>query len=148
MLFWKQWMYFVFQEILNQGLSARGEDGEMPNTKITSNRRDKHRVSIKIPVKFLLAEDQKVLKKVEDWRDSKKYGFTHDLSSGGMQLVSDFSLAVGSVLEFELYILDQVKAVTVYAKVVWTNENSAGLHFLLIKPAAMDVLTSFLKKAS
>jgi c-di-GMP-binding flagellar brake protein YcgR len=120
----------------------------MPKTKIANNRRDNPRVSIKIPVKFLPAEDKKVLKKIEDWRESKKHGFTLDLSTGGMQLVADHPLAVGSVLEFKIYILDKVSVVTVYARVMWTNKNCNGLRFLLIKPAEMDALTSFLQKAS
>ncbi len=120
----------------------------MPNTKIAINRRDNPRVSIKIPVNFFPAEDKKFPKKMEDWRESKKCGFTRDLSAGGMQLVADYHLAVGSVLEFKIYILDKVNVVTVYARVVWTNKNSAGLHFLLMKPAEMDALTSFLEKAS
>jgi c-di-GMP-binding flagellar brake protein YcgR len=117
-------------------------------TKKAINRRDNPRVSVKIPVKFLPAEDEKVLKKIEEWRESKKYGFTYDLSAGGMQLVADYPLALGSVLEFKIYILDKVSVVTVYARVVWVNQNSAGLHFLLIKPAEREALTSFLKKAS
>jgi c-di-GMP-binding flagellar brake protein YcgR len=120
----------------------------MPKTKIATNRRDNPRVSIKIPVKFFLVEEKKVLKKIEDWRESKKCGFTLDLSLGGMQIVADHYLAVGSVLEFKIYILDKVKVVTVYARAVWTNKNSTGLHFLLMKPAEMDALTSFLEKAS
>ncbi len=120
----------------------------MPKTKIVINRRVNPRVLIKVPVKFVPAEDKKVSKKIEDWRESKKCGFTLDLSTGGMQLAADHHLTVGSVLEFNIYILDKVKVVTVYAKVVWTNKNSTGLHFLLIKPAEMDALTSFLQKAS
>ncbi len=120
----------------------------MLKTKIASNRRNNPRVSIKIPVKFFLIEDNKVLKKIEDWRESKKCGFTHDLSAGGMQIVADHNLIVGRVLEFKIYILDKVNVVTAYAKVVWTNENTAGLHFLLMKPAEKDALASFLEKAS
>ncbi len=120
----------------------------MPKTKTTINRRDNPRVSVKVPVKYLLMEDKKVLKKIEDWRESKKCGFTLDLSAGGMQLVADHDLAVGSVLEFKIYILDKVNVVTVYARVVWTHKSSAGFRFLLMKPAEMDALTSFLEKAS
>jgi c-di-GMP-binding flagellar brake protein YcgR len=140
MLFLTRRMYFVFQGI--------EQEGEMPKSKIAVNRRDNPRVSIKIPVKFLLIEDKKVLKKIEDWRDSKKHGFTLDLSAGGMQLAAEHHLTVGSVLEFKIYILDKVKVVTVYARVVWTNKNSSGLHFLLMKPAEKDALTSFLQMAS
>jgi c-di-GMP-binding flagellar brake protein YcgR len=120
----------------------------MPKIKVTHHRRDNPRVSIKIPVKFFPSEDKKVLKKIEGWRESKKDGVTLDLSPGGMRLVVDHPLALGSVLEFNIYILDKVSVVTVYARVVWVNKNSVGLHFLLIKPAEMDALTSFLKKAS
>jgi len=120
----------------------------MPKTKIADNRRDNPRVPIKVPVKFVPAEDKKVLKKIEDWRESRKYGVTLDLSTDGMQLAANHHLTVGSVLEFNIYILDKVNVVTVYARVVWANKNSAGLHFLLMKPAEKDALTSFLQKAS
>lgn len=120
----------------------------MPKTKMPMNRRDNPRVSIKVPVKYVPADDKKVLKKIEDWRESRKHGFTLDLSAEGMQLAAAHPLAVGSVLEFNIYILDKVNVVTVYAQVMWTHKNSAGLHFLLMKPAEKDALTSFLQKAS
>ncbi len=120
----------------------------MPKNNRTDNRRDNPRVSIKVPVKFVPTEDKKVLKKIEDWRESRKYGVTLDLSTEGMQLAADHHLAGGSVLEFNIYILDKINVVTVYAKVVWTHKNSAGLHFLLMKPAERDALMSFLQKAS
>ncbi len=120
----------------------------MSKTKTTNNRRDNPRISIKVPVKFVPAEDKKVIKKIEDWRESRKYGVTLDLSTDGMQLAADHHLTVGSVLEFNIYILDKVNVVTVYAQVIWTHKNSAGLHFLLMKPTERDALTSFLQKAS
>lgn len=120
----------------------------MPKTKITNNRRDNPRVSIKVPVKFVPADDKKVLKKIEDWRESRKHGVTLDLSTDGMQLAAEHRMKVGSVLEFNIYILDKVNVVTVYAQVMWTHKNSAGLHFLLMKPTERDALTSFLQKAS
>ena len=98
----------------------------MPITAKANNRRDNPRVSIKVPVKFVPAEDKKALKKIKDWRESREYGVTLDLSTDGMQLSADHHLTVGSVLEFNIYILDKVNVVTVYAQVVWTHKNSAG----------------------
>jgi hypothetical protein len=140
MLFLTERMYFIVQGIV--------QEVEMTKTETTTNRRDNPRVSIKVPVKFFPAEDKKALKKIKDWRASKEYGVTLDLSTEGMQLAAGHHLEVGSVLEFKIYILDKVSVVTVYARVVWAYKNSAGLHFLLMKPAEMDALTSFLKRAS
>ena len=80
----------------------------MPITAKANNRRDNPRVSIKVPVKFVPAEDKKALKKIKDWRESREYGVTLDLSTDGMQLSADHHLTVGSVLEFNIYILDKV----------------------------------------
>ena len=129
-------------------MSLLEEEREMTKTKIGINRRDNPRVPIKIPVKFFPEENKNVVKNIEDWRESQKYGHTLDLSASGMQLVANHNLTVGSVLEFKIFILDQVNVVNVYAKVAWTKKKSAGLHFLLMRPAEMDALTSFLEKAS
>ena len=120
----------------------------MPDANMFLERRTHPRVSIKIPVKYQVEDDKIVLKKIDEWRESEKNGFTLNLSLGGMHLMVDQPLAVGSILNFEVFLLDKLHVVSIFAEVVWANKEGAGLHFLMMKPAEMDALKAFLDKAS
>jgi c-di-GMP-binding flagellar brake protein YcgR len=117
----------------------------MPKAKISIDRRTNPRLSVKIPVKYQLVDDKKVLKGIEDWRQSERHGFTLDLSMGGMQLVVDQPLPVKTVLKFDIYIMDKSRVISVYAEVMWTNEKGTGLRFLMMKTAEEEALKTFLE---
>ncbi len=76
----------------------------MPNAKISTERRSNKRFSIKIPVKYRLAGQGEMLS-VDEWRKSEKNAITLDLSLGGMQIVVEESLKMGSLFKFNIYLL-------------------------------------------
>ena len=123
----------------------------MKNTKKAKNsleKRGHHRVAIKIPVKFRLEQNKKVLKKIEDWRLTERNAFTLDVSLGGMQIAVDKPLKVDDVLQFHIYLLDKVTAVNVYAKVVRITTQTAGLQFLMMKDEEKEAIKAFLAKVA
>jgi len=119
----------------------------MPRPKLSVERRSDHRALVKIPVKFRPVDDDKVLQDIEEWRNTRQNGYTLDVSCSGMQLAVDRPLKQGSVLKFDLYLLDQVTIVGVFARVVWSRGGEAGLHFLMMKPKCLEALKHFLAKA-
>lgn len=117
----------------------------MPRAKISTERRSNPRFSIKVPVKYRLAGHGEMLS-VDEWRKSEKNAVTLDLSLGGMQIVVEESLKMGSLLKFNIYLLDKKNVIEVYAKVAWANQTGTGLKFLMIKSEDAEHLKSFLNK--
>lgn len=115
---------------------------------MTMERRGNPRFTIKIPIKFRLEQNKKVLKKIEDWRQTEKNAYTLDISGGGMRIAVDQPLTVGDVLQFDIYLLDKSNVVSVYANVIRADKISAGLKFLMMKDDEMETLKNFLGKIS
>src|SRR5689334_12283767 len=117
----------------------------MSRAKISTERRSNPRFSIKVPVKYRLAGKGEILS-VDEWRKSEKNAITMDLSLGGMQIVVEESLKMGSLLKFSIYLLDKKNVIEVYAKVMWANQTGTGLKFLMIRNEDVAHLKSFLDK--
>ncbi len=118
----------------------------MPKAKMTVERRGNPRFAIKIPIKYRLEQNKKVLKKIDDWRKTEKNAYTLDMSLGGMRIAVDHPLKVGDVLQFEIYLLDKANVVSVYANVIRADKESAGLKFLMMKDDQRKALKDFLGK--
>jgi c-di-GMP-binding flagellar brake protein YcgR len=116
---------------------------KMLKAKITMERRGSPRISIKIPVKYRLERDEKVLKSIDDWRQAETNAYTLDVSLGGMQIAVDQSLKEGDVLQFDIPLLNKSKKVSVYANVIRTGRKSAGLQFLMMKDDEREALKAF-----
>lgn len=120
----------------------------MPEANMFIEKRGTPRISIKIPVKYRLEEDQVVRETIAEWQRKEKNAYTLDMSLGGMRIVVDQSLMAGEILRFDLFLLDKTNVVTIYAEVKWTDEKSAGLHFLMMKNEEMEYLKDFLEKSA
>ncbi len=120
----------------------------MPEAKMSMERRENPRFAMKIPVKYCLEKDKEVIKVITEWRKEAKNAYTLDMSLGGMKIVVDQPLSMGDLLKFELYLLDKVNVVTIFAEVMWSGPDCAGIRFLMIKPEELDALKVFLEKSS
>jgi hypothetical protein len=120
----------------------------MPEGKIMVEKRGNPRLFIKIPVLYRLEEDERVLKKIDHWRNSKKNGYTLNISLGGMLIAVDEPLKVGNVIKFEIFLFDKTNKVEVYANVMRVDEKGAGLQFLMMKNEEREFLKAFLDKNS
>jgi Tfp pilus assembly protein PilZ len=104
-------------------------------------------LAVKIPIKYHLEEDRKILKTRNDLVKGTRHGFTLDLSPGGMSVVLDDPLKGGEVILFDLYLLHQRDNLKIYSQVRWVGPKSVGLRFLAMKPEDAKVLEDFLEKA-
>lgn len=106
------------------------------------------RISVKIPVKFRVIEDQKEIETVFERRKKEQTTQTMDVSLGGLYIVADQLLNVGSILRLDISLPDRSSLVSAFAEVVWANETGGGLHFLAMKEEDVESLKGYLTKSS
>ena len=120
----------------------------MPEANMFVEKRVHPRVSVKIPVKFRVIEDQKELETVFERRKKEQTTRTMDMSLGGLYIVADAVLNIGSILRLDISMPEKSTLISAFAEVVWSNETGAGLHFLAMKEDDVENLKNYLSKAS
>ena len=120
----------------------------MPEANLFLEKRAYPRISVKIPVKYRLIEDQNEIKTILERRKSEQTAHTMDVSLGGMYLVTVHSLSVGVLLRIEFMFHGKTKPLTAMAEVVWSNETGAGLRFLTMKEQDTDELKRYLDESA
>ncbi|HTC21310.1 MAG TPA: PilZ domain-containing protein [bacterium] len=120
----------------------------MPEANMFMEKRIHPRVSIKIPVKFRVIEDQKELETVFERKKKEQTTRTMDVSLGGLYIVADQILNVGSILRLDVSLPEKSSLISAFAEVVWANETGGGLHFLAMKEDDVEFLKNYLTKHS
>ncbi len=119
----------------------------MPDANMFLEKRVHPRVSVKIPVKYRVIEDQKEIETVFERKKREQTSQTMDMSLGGLYLVTEQVLNVGSILRLDISIPENAKMVSAFAEVVWSNETGGGLHFLAMKEEDVDALKNYLTQS-
>jgi c-di-GMP-binding flagellar brake protein YcgR len=119
----------------------------MPEANMFMEKRVHPRVSVKIPVKYRVIEDQKEIETVFERKKREQTSQTMDVSLGGLYLVSEQVMNVGSILRLDIAIPDNSRMVSAFAEVVWSNETGGGLHFLAMKEEDVDALKNYLNQS-
>lgn len=120
----------------------------MPEANMFVEKRVHPRVSVKIPVKYRVIEDQKELETVFERRKKEQTTRTMDMSLGGLYIVAETILNIGSILRLDISLPEKTSLISAFAEVVWSNETGAGLHFLAMKEDDVENLKNYLSKAS
>lgn len=118
----------------------------MPDANMFLEKRIHPRISIKIPVKYRVIEDQKEIETVFERKKREQTSQTMDVSLGGLYLVADQVLNVGSILRLDIILPEMSRAISAFAEVVWSNETGGGLHFLAMKEEDVDSLKNYLSQ--
>ncbi len=100
----------------------------MPQANLFVEKREHPRVSVKIPITYYFAEDN--LDHIVQWRLQDQNAQALDLSLSGMHIVVDHKLLTGTVIRLDMTLPHKPEPLTLFAEVVWSNENGAGLHFI------------------
>ena len=116
----------------------------MPEANMFIEKRAHPRVSVKIPIKYRVIEDQKELETVFERKKKEQTTRTVDVSLGGLYVVADKSLSIGSILRLDISVPDRPALISAFAEVVWSNETGGGLHFLAMKEEDVEVLKAYL----
>ena len=104
------------------------------------------RVTLKIPVKYRVIEDQTEIKTVHEHKLNEQTSHTFNMSLGGLYLVSDHILEVGCILRMDITLPEISEMFSVYAEVVWANDTGAGIRFEAIKEEDLDTLRNYLSE--
>lgn len=120
----------------------------MAEGNLFADKRVHPRVSVKIPVKYRLADELKGIGSLEEWKKKEKTAQSRDVSLGGMYIVAEKNLEVGTVLHIDISLPTQPTPFSALAKVTWSNEAGAGLQFLTLKKPHFDSLKAYLDKIS
>ena len=116
----------------------------MPEANMFVEKRVHPRVSIKIPVKYRVIEDQKELETVFERKKKEQTTRTMDVSLGGLYIVADQMLNIGSILRLDISLPNRPSLISAFAEVVWSNETGGGLHFLAMKEEDVESLKTYL----
>jgi len=117
-----------------------------PDANMFIEKRIHPRVSVKIPVKYRLIEDQKELDSVFERRKREQTSNTMDVSLGGLYIVAEQVLKVGSILRLDISVPNRPSLISAFAEVVWANETGGGLHFLAMREEDVESLKAYLTK--
>jgi c-di-GMP-binding flagellar brake protein YcgR len=120
----------------------------MPEANMYVEKRVHPRVSVKIPVKYRVIEDQQELETVFERKKKEQTTKTMDMSLGGLYIVADQILNIGSILRLDISLPEKPSLVSAFAEVVWANETGGGLHFLAMKEEDVEALKAYLTKVS
>lgn len=116
----------------------------MPEANMFVEKRIHPRVSVKIPVKYRVIEDQKELETVFERKKKEQTTKTMDVSLGGLYIVADQLLNIGSILRLDISLPEKSSLISAFAEVVWANETGGGLHFLAMKEDDVEFLKNYL----
>ena len=117
-----------------------------PDANMFIEKRVYPRVTLKIPLKYRVIEDQKEIESVHDHKINDKTSHTFNVSLGGFYLVVDHVLDVGSILRMDINLPEISHEISAYAEVVWSNDTGAGLHFEAVKEEDLDDLKHYLSQ--
>ena len=115
-----------------------------PDANIFVEKRVHPRISVKIPVKYRIIEDQKELESVFERKKKEMTTRTVDVSLGGLYIVADQTLNIGSILRLDITVPGKNSLVSAFAEVVWSNETGGGLHFLAMKEEDVEFMRTYL----
>jgi c-di-GMP-binding flagellar brake protein YcgR len=118
----------------------------MPDANMFFERRVHPRISLKIPVKYRVVDDLNEIKTVTEHKINNQASHTMDVSLGGLYLVADQALGVGTILRVEISIPEISHMITAFAEVVWSNETGGGLHFDAMKEEDLESLKRYLSQ--
>lgn len=120
----------------------------MPEANMFVEKRVHPRISVKIPIKYRLIEDQKELETVFERKKKEQTTRTMDVSLGGLYIVAEQLLNIGSILRLDISLPGSTSLISAFAEVVWSNETGGGLHFLAMKEDDVESLKNYLSQVS
>ena len=118
----------------------------MPEANLFLEKRVHPRVPAKIAVKYRIIEEQKEIESIFARKKKEKTSQTLDVSMGGLYLVADQVIEVGSILRLDIEIPGKSPMISAFAEVAWSNEAGLGLHFLAMKETDMASFKDYLSQ--
>ena len=118
----------------------------MPEANLFVEKRAYPRIPVKLPVKYRLVDDMAGAQSILEMRKTETNTNTHDISLGGMYIVSDQKLVVGNILHLDITLPGKTKRLAAFGEVVWSKDSGAGLRFMMIKNEDLETLKLFMEE--
>jgi len=116
-----------------------------------SGSRDKRthvRIKVNLQFKYLMHEEMGDFQTRDELIKIEKNGRILDLGLGGIQIQINRPIPVGSFLMVYFFLPNITKGLAINSEVVWSNQDKAGLCFVMVKNEYFEVLKDFLDKNS
>ncbi len=118
----------------------------MKDGTLSVEKRTNPRVKVNLQVKYRMVECVEEFPSLEEWRKIEKNGTVLDISLGGVHLAINRPVPVGSLLRIYICIPNLTNGLSLVGEVVWSNRESAGLCFLMVKSDDLLILRNFLEE--
>jgi c-di-GMP-binding flagellar brake protein YcgR len=118
----------------------------MPDANLFVEKRAYPRYTATLTTKYRVIEDEQEIKSILERRNQKQNTSTQDISLGGMYLVAKEKLNSKSILSVEIILPRSSTSISVFAEVVWSNNEGVGVRFITIKEEDLETLKNYLEK--
>lgn len=109
-------------------------------------RRAHPRFQAEFPVKYYFVNDKNEAETIREFGKKDAFALVRDISLGGLQVVVEEPMKVGDILAFEISLPGAALPIIASAEVVWVNDKTGGLHFLIISEEDTATLKAYLKR--
>ncbi len=106
----------------------------------TEKRKIEKRVPAKIPVRYMEVREDVQDEISQEHHDHVRVSFSKNISSGGIFLITQEELTVEGLLRLHLFLPSSPEFISVLARVMWTDQEGAGLCFVGMKQKELEGL--------
>jgi len=118
----------------------------MEDGKMFIERRAHPRFQAEFPVKYLFVSDKNEADAIREFGKKDSFALVRDISLGGLQVAVEEQMKVGDILAFEITLPGGAPPIIASAEVVWVNEKTGGLHFLIISEEDTTALKAYIRR--
>lgn len=122
------------------------EDATRKETVVDEKRLVQQRVRVKFPVRFREIRDEKETEITAEHHDRVKVSYSKNLSEGGMFIVTKEELYFDYLLRLHIFLPSTPIFISTLARVIWTDEEGAGVSFVAMEPPDMESLKAYIGK--
>jgi len=127
-------------------MKPENEENPLPDGSGSTDNRAHARIKVNLQFKYLMHEEMGDFQSREELRKIEKSGNILDLGLGGIQIQINRPIPVGSFLMVYFFLPNITKGLAINSEVVWSNQDKAGLCFVMVKNEYFEVLKDFLRK--
>jgi hypothetical protein len=122
-------------------------EGVFPEVTVISEKRlVQQRVRVKFPIRFREIRDEKETEITAEHHDRVKVSYSKNLSEGGMFIVTREELYFDYLLRLHIFLPSTPLFISTLARVIWTDEEGAGVSFVGMEPRDKESLKAYIGK--
>jgi hypothetical protein len=118
----------------------------MSEESLFTEKRLHPRIPLNIPVTYRVIDDPNKNRTGLEPKELEQTSHTLDVSFSGLLLATEKLFTNGSILRLDMTLPGIFPNLLFYARVVWSSEAGAGLHFEVMKKEDETILKNFLSQ--